>query len=99
MGVITRSPSRTSALADDGLVTVSDTLPTGLTPTAADSGTINGWTVSTDGQTVTATRSDTLAAGSSYPALTVTVNVASNAPASVTNTATVSGGGEINTGQ
>jgi hypothetical protein len=29
--------------------------------------------------------------------LTLTVNVAANAPASVTNTATVSGGGEINT--
>ena len=39
-----------------------------------------------------------LAAGASYPALTVTVSVALNAPASVTNEATVSGGGEINTG-
>ena len=38
-----------------------------------------------------------LAAGGSYPPLTLTVNVAANAPASVTNTATVSGGGEINT--
>ena len=46
---------------------------------------------------MTATRSDALAAGASYPALTLTVSVASNAPASVTNTATVSGGGEINT--
>jgi hypothetical protein len=40
------------------------------------------------------TRSDALAASSSYPALTLTVNVASNAPASLTNTAAVSGGGE-----
>src|SRR5262249_56837302 len=31
------------------------------------------------------------------PALTITVSVASNAPASVTNTATVAGGGEVNT--
>ena len=77
-----------------GQVTVTDTLPTGLTPTAA-SGT--GWTTSISGQTVTATRSDVLAAGASYPALTVTVSVASNAPASVTNTATVAGGGELNT--
>ncbi|MGA2617873.1 MAG: hypothetical protein ABSF26_09695 [Thermoguttaceae bacterium] len=46
---------------------------------------------------ITATRSDALAAGASYPALTVTVSVASSAPTSVTNTATVSGGGEINT--
>ena len=80
-----------------GSVTVSDVLPTGLTPTAADSGTINGWSVSTTGQTVTATRSNVLSAATSYPALTVRVNVASTAPASVTNTATVSGGGEINT--
>ena len=35
--------------------------------------------------------------GASYPAMTVTVNVASTAPASVTNTATVSGGGQTNT--
>jgi uncharacterized repeat protein (TIGR01451 family) len=77
-----------------GQVTVTDTLPSGLTPTAA-SGT--GWTTSISGQTVTATRSDVLAAGASYPALTVTVSVASNAPASVTNTATVAGGGELNT--
>src|SRR5258708_759785 len=38
-----------------------------------------------------------LAAGSSYPPLTLTVNVAPNAPASVTNNVTVSGGGELNT--
>jgi len=42
--------------------------------------------------TRTCTRSDTLAAGSSYPAITLTVNVASNAPSQVTNSATVSGG-------
>jgi uncharacterized repeat protein (TIGR01451 family) len=36
-------------------------------------------------------------ASASYPAITLTVNVGSGAPASVTNTATVSGGGEINT--
>src|SRR5207244_137299 len=80
-----------------GAVTVTDTLPAGLAPTAADNGTINGWTVSFSGQTITATRSDALNNGASYPALTFTVNVASNAPASVTNTATVAGGGELNT--
>lgn len=32
---------------------------------------------------------------SSYPVITLTVNVANNAAASVTNTANVSGGGEI----
>jgi uncharacterized repeat protein (TIGR01451 family) len=93
----TVSVSNVGSGSTTGLVTVSDTLPTGLSPTAADSGTINGWTVSTSGQTVTATRSDTLSAGATYPAFTVTVSVASNAPGSVTNTATVSGGGETNT--
>src|SRR5439155_1612494 len=73
------------------------TLPSGLTPTAVNNGTINGWSVSTNGQTVTATRSNVLASGDSYPALPITVAVASNAPASVTNTVAVSGGGEINT--
>jgi hypothetical protein len=38
-----------------------------------------------------------LAAAARYPAITLTVNVANNAPASVTNTATVAGGGESNT--
>jgi uncharacterized repeat protein (TIGR01451 family) len=80
--------------ATSGLVTVTDTLPTGLTPTAA-SGT--GWQTSISGSTVTATRSDALAAGSSYPALTLTVSVAANAPASLTNMAVVAGGGETNT--
>ncbi|HVH34525.1 MAG TPA: Ig-like domain repeat protein, partial [Tahibacter sp.] len=75
-----------------GTVTVTDTLPSGLTATAI-SGT--GWTCTLG--TLTCTRSDALAAGSGYPAITLTVNVANNAPASVTNTATISGGGQINT--
>jgi hypothetical protein len=41
-------------------------------------------------------RSDAVAAGASYPAITVTVNVAANAASTVTNTVTVSGGGELN---
>src|SRR5262249_19103179 len=43
------------------------------------------------------TRSDALAAGTSYPPLTLTVTVAATAPPSVTNTVTVAGGGETNT--
>ena len=73
-------------------VTVVDTLPSGLTATAI-SGT--GWSCTLG--TLTCTRSDALAAGNSYPAITLTVNVAANAPSLVTNTATVSGGGELNT--
>jgi uncharacterized repeat protein (TIGR01451 family)/uncharacterized repeat protein (TIGR02543 family) len=82
-----------------GTVTVSDTVPAGLTPTAA---TGTGWhtsdgsatdTCSVSGQTVTCTRTDVLARGASYPDITVSVSVAVDAPASVTNTASVSGGG------
>ena len=75
-----------------GTVTVADTLPGGLTATGFSG---PGWT--TDLPSLTATRADALAAGGSYPPLTLTVNVSSTAPASVTNSATVSGGGETNT--
>jgi uncharacterized repeat protein (TIGR01451 family) len=78
--------------ASTGTVTVVDTLPAGLTA-AAISGT--GWT--TDLGSLTCTRSDALAAGAAYPPITVTVNVAADAPASVTNIVAVSGGGETNT--
>ncbi|MBZ5521076.1 MAG: DUF11 domain-containing protein [Acidobacteriia bacterium] len=75
----------------NGTVTVTDTLPTGLTA-AGMFGT--GWSCGL----LTCTRSDVLAGGASYPAITVFVNVASNAPATVTNTATVSGGGDVSPG-
>ena len=65
-----------------GTVTVVDTLPAGLTATAL-AGT--GWTCTL--ATLTCTRSDVLAATGVYPAITLTVTVASNAPASLTNTA------------
>ena len=70
--------------------TVLDTLPSGLTATAI---TGRGWNCTL--ATLTCTRPDTLPASGFYPPITVTVNVASDAPGSVTNSATVSGGGEI----
>jgi len=70
---------------------VVDTLSAGLTATSI-SGT--GWACVL--ATRTCTRSDALAAGASYPVITITVSVASNAPSTVTNSATVSGGGETN---
>jgi len=45
---------------------------------------------------LTCTRADALAVGASYPAITVTANVSATAPANVTNTATLSGGGDSN---
>ena len=76
-----------------GTVTVTDTLPTGFTATAA-SGT--NWTCST-GTTVTCTSSQTVAASVTYPAITVTVSVASTDAGTYTNNVAVSGGGEANT--
>jgi uncharacterized repeat protein (TIGR01451 family) len=74
-------------------VTINDTLPTGVTPSSA-SGT--GWACSIAAQTVSCMRSDMLAGASTYPAITVNANVTQSAPATVTNTAMVGGGGEIN---
>jgi uncharacterized repeat protein (TIGR01451 family) len=79
--------------ATNALVTVTDNLPAGLTATAA-SGT--GWAC-TVGAPTTCTRSDVLAAGASYPPITLTVDVSSQAITPLVNSVTVSGGGEINT--
>lgn len=74
----------------EGTVTVTDTLPAGVTPTAA-SGT--GWDCAIAGQTVTCTRTDSLAPGAGYNPITITVAVGAGASCTFTNTATVSGGG------
>ncbi|HLX00138.1 MAG TPA: protease pro-enzyme activation domain-containing protein [Candidatus Acidoferrales bacterium] len=78
--------------ATTGAVNVVDTVPAGLTLTGL-AGT--GWTCTVG--TASCTRSDALAANSSYAVITATVTVAANAPASVSNIAVVSGGGEVNT--
>jgi len=70
-----------------GTVTVTDTLPTWLTVTALGG---TGWNCTMS--TVTCTRSDALNAGVGYPVITLTVNVNSAAPSTVTNQVTVSGG-------
>jgi trimeric autotransporter adhesin len=79
--------------ASSGTVSVVDTLPTGLTATA-----LSGTNWSCILGTLTCTRSDALGIGASYEDITLTVDVAATAAPSVTNTATVSGGGEANTG-
>ncbi|HSK44268.1 MAG TPA: hypothetical protein VLA83_10325, partial [Candidatus Binatia bacterium] len=80
-------------VATSGAVTVADTLPAGLTASAMSG---PGWSC-TIGATSTCTRSDSLAANTAYPIINLTANVAPNAATSVTNTMTVSGGGETNT--
>ena len=73
-----------------GTVTVTEAVPTGLTLENMEG---TGWTCT---KLPTCTRSDALTVKANYPPITVTVNVESNAPASVTNIATVSGGSEYN---
>jgi len=78
--------------ATAGAVTVTNLLPAGLVATALGG---SGWDA--DLGTLTCARSDALTPGAAYSLITVTVDVLTNAPASVTNTVTVSGGGENNT--
>ncbi len=70
----------------NGTVTVTDTIPSGL---ALDSMAGTGWTCEGN----SCTRSDVLRADASYPAITVTVAVASDATSPQVNSVTVSGGG------
>jgi uncharacterized repeat protein (TIGR01451 family) len=76
--------------ATGGTVTVVEVPPSALTVTGMSG---NNWSCSGD----TCTRSDALNAENPYDPITVTVNVAINAPSSVTNDATVSGGGSAGT--
>ncbi len=78
--------TNTGTAASNGTVTVTDSLPSGLT-LATMAGT--GWSCSG----ASCSRTDALAISASYPAITVAVNVSGSAAASVTNSATVSGGG------
>ncbi|MDP8979506.1 MAG: carbohydrate binding domain-containing protein, partial [Acidobacteriota bacterium] len=74
-----------NATPSSGTVTVTETLPPGLTLVSM-SGT--GWTCA-----ATCTRADILNPGSSYPPITVTVNVAANASSPQVNMVSVNGGG------
>lgn len=78
-------------LASSGTVSVTDTLPAGLTATAISG---NGWTTSLS--PLSCTRTDSVTAGSSFSPIIITVDVAANAPSLVTNIATVSTTGDTN---
>ena len=92
----TITASNVGNIATAGEVTVTDTLPTGMVATAA-AGT--GWTcviTAPANLVTTCTRSDALAPATSYPPITLTVNVASNAPTPLVNSATVAFAGDVN---
>ncbi len=88
-----------SALATGGLTTgaevvVTDSLPAGV----LIDGTVNGagWACTTTSSAAfTCRRSDVLAAGASYPAISVPVRVTLAADASLVNSATAEGGGAL----
>lgn len=83
--VVNNGPSDTPT--DD--VTVTDTLPSGMTYVPAGSGG-TGWTCSEASGTVTCDYAPALANGATAPTLTVNVAIAADKEGSVTNTATVS---------
>jgi subtilase family serine protease len=78
-----------NAVPTTGIVTVTETLPVGLTLVSM-AGT--GWACSAN----SCSRSDVLSPGASYAAITVTVNVAPNATSPQVNQVSVSGGGSGN---
>ena len=77
---------------DGSTVTVTDPFPASSFTSLANAGG-DGWSCAIAGLTLTCTRSDVLAGGNSYPPILVDATVQDPAPATVTNTATVSGGG------
>jgi uncharacterized repeat protein (TIGR01451 family) len=77
-----------TTVTDGTTVTATDSLPSGMTLVSM-AGT--GWACTTN----TCTRTDVLAAGASYPVITVTVNVLATAVSPETNMVSVTGGGSI----
>jgi len=87
-GSYTLSVSNNGPSSEPGGITVTDTLPAGLSYVSA---TGTGWTCGAVGQDVTCTHVGPLANGASLPDITLTVGVAAAAAPSVTNTASVAG--------
>jgi uncharacterized repeat protein (TIGR01451 family) len=89
----TLAVSNVGTLATDGsTATVTDPFPASSFSALANAGG-GGWNCSIAALTLTCTRSDVLAAGASYPPILVDATVLASTPATVSNTATVSGGG------
>jgi len=87
----TLTPSNVGTASTIGTVTVTDTLPAGLTATAISGA---GWSCVLS--SLTCTTSSVLASNASYPPIGVTASIASNATGTLVNNTTVGGGGEIN---
>ena len=92
----TLTVKNTGSVATVGAITVSDTMPSGITPPATF--TSNGWTCNFTSPTLTCTNSTAIAALSGSSAITVLVSVTAAAEPSVTNKSSVGGGGDPNNG-
>ena len=77
---------------DGSTVTVTDAFPASSFSSIANAGG-DGWNCAIAGLTLTCSRSDVLAANNGYPPILVDATVQDPAPATISNTATVSGGG------
>lgn len=108
-GTYTLTATNAGNIATSGTITITDTLPTGLTVNGGTAGTVTpsgtnaaNWTCSsnaTSPQIITCTSSTAIAA-SGTSTFNFAVNVGTNTAVgtnSVTNTAVISGGGEANT--
>jgi uncharacterized repeat protein (TIGR01451 family) len=94
-GTFTITVSNATAAPTTALAGMADQLPAGMTATAIGG---TGWSCTLTGPPMGCQRLDTLAGNASYPPITVTVTVApGTTPVSLTNTAVVAGGGEVNT--
>ncbi len=93
----TLTVTNTGTAATDGtVVTVTDVLDASLTPFPLIA---TNWTCnnpSTAGATITCTRTDALPSNGSYDPIVIQASVSATPPASITNTATVAGGGSPN---
>lgn len=77
-------------------VNVTDSLPNGVIPDPNNPPTGTGWTCILATNTARCTRNDVLASRASYPDLTIPVIVTAAAGVNITNSASVSGGGDAN---
>ncbi len=77
--------------ASSGSLTLTETPPAGMSINSMSG---SGWTYNATNQTCA--RSDSLAAGASYPPVTVNVSFSANASTDLTNTASINGGGDAN---